>query len=963
VAENVLRFDFLARDRFSATADKVASKTDSLGTKVAHFGKTAAVAFGAAAAGGVVALGKAFVDGVKAADAYQALGLKTAAVIKSTGNQAHISVKGVQSLAAELEGLGTTDEELIINSQNVLATFTNIRNVGKNKIFDMATRSTLDMSVALGSDLQGASIQVGKALNDPIKGVGALSKVGVTFTAQQKEQIKAMVESGHTMDAQKVILGELNKEFGGAAKAAGSGFGGAVFRAKDAIGDLERDIAAKAMPTLTHLADWFTVKGVPKLREFSDWMSKKGVPKLVSGFKSAKDGVAAVWSKLELTEKLRGFAGWMGKTGAPMIIRGFERARDGIEAVWTKVKLSGIGATIVDDAKDIGDTVVTAAKDWGGKILVGVRTGLAEGDWSALGKVLGDGVRTAIGSGASGGIDLAEMVTKWIGVVDWLEIGSTLGKTAFPFALGFVSHLMDGIFVSLQKHPFKTLFFVASLIPIGKLFAAFGPLRGFLESLPFGEWVAKALDHTAVKAYDAIVTFFKFMGRKFADGFRDIIPGAAGWAGRLVRSIGDAIGLRAMYLADRVTNFFGGIGVAVGRAAGKVTLWMGRVIGWLTRPFVNAGRWLIDEGRRLIGGLITGIAGRGSGVVSSLGRIIGRITGRFVNAGRWLFVSGRRLLAGLYEGMVDKVSDAAKWAASVGGKIVRAVKNFFGIASPSKVFRSMGSNLITSLFTGMVDKNPVKLVSKIFGSMPKALGALVDKGLVSIKGLPVKAMKALSGLGGKFAGLLGFTGAGNGGGGNSKNRALGQVMARAYGWGSGPQWNALNALITGESGWRNTAKNPTSTAYGIGQFLDSTWATVGAKKTSDPAAQIGAMLRYVSQTYGSPANAYNTWASRNPHWYDAGGLARGRGLMAKATIEPERVLSPAQTRSFERLTRVLDRRSSGMSSGPASSPEIDYSRLGDHVAKAFVRAGITVTMDGRTVGALQGRQANLLGRA
>jgi hypothetical protein len=80
------------------------------------------------------------------------------------------------------------------------------------------------MSVALGEDMSAASIQVGKALNDPIKGVTALQRVGVSFTASQKEQIATLVESGRTMDAQKIILGELTKEFGGAAEAAATPF-------------------------------------------------------------------------------------------------------------------------------------------------------------------------------------------------------------------------------------------------------------------------------------------------------------------------------------------------------------------------------------------------------------------------------------------------------------------------------------------------------------------------------------------------------------------------------------------------------------------------------------------------------------------------------------------------------------------------------------------------------------------
>jgi hypothetical protein len=86
--------------------------------------------------------------------------------------------------------------------------------------FDKAQVAILNLSTRLGTDLTSASVQVGKALNDPIKGVTALGRAGVQFTAQQKEQIAALVESGDVAGAQTIILQELETQFGGAAEAA-----------------------------------------------------------------------------------------------------------------------------------------------------------------------------------------------------------------------------------------------------------------------------------------------------------------------------------------------------------------------------------------------------------------------------------------------------------------------------------------------------------------------------------------------------------------------------------------------------------------------------------------------------------------------------------------------------------------------------------------------------------------------
>lgn len=273
MADRTITTDLIGRDRTSSAFNSAGRSAGRLGGVLGKVGNVmkAGVAGGAAvAAVGIGLLGKFVIDGVKSAASYQKVLAKTEQVLKSTGNTAGTSVDGVKSLSAELETLSGVDEELIINSQNVLLTFTNIRNVGKNRIFDQATKSALDMSVALGSDLQGASIQVGKALNDPIKGVTALSKVGVTFTDKQKDVIKALIKTGDTAGAQKIILAELNKEFGGQAAAAGAGFEGTMARLQDVIGDTGREIGTALLPKLTEAATWMGKKLPIAVQDFKD---------------------------------------------------------------------------------------------------------------------------------------------------------------------------------------------------------------------------------------------------------------------------------------------------------------------------------------------------------------------------------------------------------------------------------------------------------------------------------------------------------------------------------------------------------------------------------------------------------------------------------------------------------------------------------------------------------------------
>jgi hypothetical protein len=170
---------------------------------------------------------------------------QTNAGIKSTGGVANVTAQHILDFGQSIEDATGIEQEAVQASQNMLLTFTNVRNeVGKdNDIFDQATQAVTDMATKMNNGLapsaeqmSAQSIQLGKALNDPIKGISALSKVGVTFTDAQKKMITEMVNSGNTMGAQKVILAELQTEFGGAAQAFGETDAGKIAMGNNKMG-------------------------------------------------------------------------------------------------------------------------------------------------------------------------------------------------------------------------------------------------------------------------------------------------------------------------------------------------------------------------------------------------------------------------------------------------------------------------------------------------------------------------------------------------------------------------------------------------------------------------------------------------------------------------------------------------------------------------------------------------------
>lgn len=160
------------------------------------------------------------------------------AVLKSTKGAAKLTKDEIVNLASSLQNTTTYSDEAVLSAENLLLTFTNI---GRDT-FPQATKTVLDMSTALGQDTKSSAIQLGKALQDPILGVTALRRVGVNFSKDQLAVIENLVKTGKTLDAQKLILKELNTEFGGSASAQALTFAGRIEILKNKFNDLQEKV-------------------------------------------------------------------------------------------------------------------------------------------------------------------------------------------------------------------------------------------------------------------------------------------------------------------------------------------------------------------------------------------------------------------------------------------------------------------------------------------------------------------------------------------------------------------------------------------------------------------------------------------------------------------------------------------------------------------------------------------------
>jgi len=265
------------------------------------------------------------------------VGRQTNAVLKSTKSAAGLTAKSIENLAGALSKKTGIDDEAIQSAENLLLTFTKI---GKDT-FPAATAAALDLSAGMGMSLKGASIQVGKALQDPIRGVNALRRSGVSFSTDQQEVIKKLVETGKTAEAQRLILKELETQFGGSAEAQAT----PLEKLRVTYEDLLETIGGYLVPILNDVAT-ATMKFVEEFRagvgaggQFKDTL--KGIydtlkpivaflinhPAVVAGAAAAYIGFKATLAALNLFSTLMTAYGTVAQYTAAGSLRGAAFAR------------------------------------------------------------------------------------------------------------------------------------------------------------------------------------------------------------------------------------------------------------------------------------------------------------------------------------------------------------------------------------------------------------------------------------------------------------------------------------------------------------------------------------------------------------------------------------------------------------------------------------------------------------
>jgi hypothetical protein len=256
--------------------DKLTRELDRLNTpmeKIAAVSRTLAPA----AQIGLVALAGLSVGAIRAAEEAEVADNRLQNVAESMGlfgSQTDAVVDRMKEFADATMLATAVDDEIIKSTQAKLLTFKNLALTADDVggAMDRATMAALDLAAAGFGEAETNAVQLGKALQDPIKGITALGRAGVTFTAQEKEKIAELVKSNEMLEAQNMILTAIETQVGGTAEATATGSA----KMSAAFGEMAESLGTALLPLFEQM--------VPLVTGFFDWVGKNsGVVTVLAG--------------------------------------------------------------------------------------------------------------------------------------------------------------------------------------------------------------------------------------------------------------------------------------------------------------------------------------------------------------------------------------------------------------------------------------------------------------------------------------------------------------------------------------------------------------------------------------------------------------------------------------------------------------------------------------------------------
>jgi phage-related protein len=667
------------------------TKSGLAGGALLGAGAVAAVAKFAAPLAAALGIASILKTGFQEAADAAAGSAQLAAGIASTGNAANVSVESLNALASSIQLYSGQTDDSIVAAEKLLLTFTNIRNVGADKIFDRATIAAADMAARMGGDASGSAIMLGKALNDPIAGLTTLGRAGVQFSDAQKDSIKAMVAAGDTMGAQKLILGELETQFGGSARAAGEAFPGQLEILKRSFEDFSQMIVQRFLPGLG--------SGVSVL--------SGALQKATPVVDSALSGLSKTMS--EGLKTVIGAATGSGYASAlPAAIEG--------PLIEVGANIGGIFRNIVAAVAPFVPTIISAFSALGPQLIALASNfspfGIAlQALMPVLPAVAGLVAALAAAVGPLLGTALS-VVTPIVGMLVDLLSGTLAG--ILPILTGMIG-VLGGAFgdIAAALQPLISAILPVLAAVISALFPIIDTLVGSV--LPpvadlFGVIVGaiapliSTIADLLIPIIDALLPVVTLVFNSVAKIITSVMQIVQG----VIQVVTGVISGNWGQVWTGILNIFSGIWETL---KGVLSLALSIVVGLMTGGLANAqGVWtsvwnsVSSFFSGIWSGMIAATAAGVMGVISWFTGIRGQVLGALAGAGDWLVSTGRNMIEGLIRGVQAVAGKIAETVLAPIRNAVNGVKSFLGIHSPSRLFMEIGGYTGEGMALGLESK-------------------------------------------------------------------------------------------------------------------------------------------------------------------------------------------------------------------------------------------------------------------
>jgi len=683
---------------------------------------------GGALKAGVAAVGVGAVIGLaknaaQAAQESARVAAITDATIKATGGAANVTAAEVGKLASALSMKTGIDDEQIQTGQNMLLTFKNVANAAGegNDVFNQASEAALNLSAAGFGSVESASVMLGKALNDPVKGMAALGRAGVTFTDSQKKQVEAAMKNNDVLTAQKIILGEVEGQVGGVAEAAAD----PMAKLNNMFGDLMETVGSALLPAINGIVEAlgpvFKTIGPPiaEVAGILGGVLSDAVTALAPLFVPLAEHVGKVASLLG------GALGRVVAALAPLLVALVTALMPLLEVVLTLVEpilqlvgvlaealipilmpvinlIALLAGLLADGLAWVINTLIAPALEWL-STYISANVGPAMASLIEFFQPVVDWFNTeampVLKAAWEGILQAVQPVVAWIQANAAPILGAVAGFIAGYYRVLFtvLKFVWDAIYAAVER---VVSWFQTYVTPILQVAATL--IAGYYRTL----WnVVKTVWDGIYKAVEKVVNWWQNTGGPAVQRVNQFVVDAFNTMKAGIQAAWDLVTSLISTAVDNVKTTLNGIKAVVTT-----------VIGFF--------QGLYDGVVEKVTTLVTWFGGLGGKVLTAIGDL-----------GSTLYNTGINLVQGLINGVLSMASQL--WNAIYGfilENIPEPVKRALGIESPSKVMAEYGEETVNGLIVG------IKSRAKALNNVSSQVARIITK---AMKGASEEAKKGM----------------------------------------------------------------------------------------------------------------------------------------------------------------------------------------------------------------------------